>query len=158
MSSTTHAAAIRFGVAYAVLTAAHEIGDYLVQRDADAVAKGRHGTDGIAACSRHVASYTATQALALYAADRHLGLGLNARRAAAGLALSAVTHYAADRCAGHWADDTASAPLLVRAMHAAGKTTWLTRDPGAGPLLDQAWHKGWIALAAAVAAGPPASR
>ncbi|MGW6391153.1 hypothetical protein ACWFR1_11750 [Streptomyces sp. NPDC055103] len=101
----------------------------------------------------NVTSYTATQAVALYAADRYLGLGLSWRRAAAGLALSAVTHYMADRCAGRWADDTDDAPLLVRAAHKAGKGGWLTADPRAGALLDQAWHKGWIGLAAAVAAG-----
>ncbi|THA54280.1 hypothetical protein [Streptomyces sp. A1136] len=146
-------AAVRFAAAYAVLTAAHEVGDYLVQRNSDAVAKGKHGPEGAAACRRHVTSYTATQALALYAADRYLGLGLDWRRAAAGLAVSAVTHYAADRCAGHWADDTDGAPLLVRAAHASGKGGWLTNDPRAGALLDQAWHKGWIGLAAAIAAG-----
>ncbi|GAA2946301.1 MULTISPECIES: hypothetical protein [Streptomyces] len=144
--------AIRFAAAYAALTAAHEVGDYIIQRDADAAVKGHRGPTGAAACLRHVTSYTATQALALYGADRALRLGLDWRRAAAGLALSAVTHYAADRCAGHWADTSDQAPLLVRAAHAAGKGTWLTRDPGAGPLIDQAWHKGWIAVAAAVAA------
>ncbi|MFD3978320.1 hypothetical protein ACFWR6_07005 [Streptomyces griseus] len=143
--------AAQFAAVYAVLTAAHEVGDYLVQQDADAKAKGHRTPEGAAACRRHVASYTATQALALYAADRRLRLGLNWHRAALGLALSAVTHYAADRCNSHWDDNTSSAPLLVRAAHAAGKTGWLTRDPAAGPLIDQAWHKGWIALAAAVA-------
>ncbi|NDK24700.1 hypothetical protein FSY75_09465 [Streptomyces sp. TR1341] len=145
--------AVQAAVAYAALTAAHEVGDYIVQRDADAKAKGKHGPAGAAACARHVGSYTATQALALYAADRYLRLGLSWRRAAAGLALSAVTHYVADRCAGHWADDSKDAPFLVRAAHAAGKTGWLTGDPGAGPLLDQAWHKGCIALAAVVVSG-----
>lgn len=154
MASNSTSAALRFAAAYAVLTAAHEVGDYLVQRDTDAEAKGKHGPEGAAACLRHVTSYTATQALALYAADRYLGLGLSRWRATAGLALSAASHYAADRCAGHWADDTDDAPLLVRAAHKVGKGGWLTRDPGAGALLDQAWHKGWVGLAAAVAAGP----
>jgi hypothetical protein len=146
--------AVRFAAAYAALSTAHEVGDYIVQRDADAKAKGRHGPEGAAACARHVASYTATQALALYATNRYLGLGLTWRRAAAALALSAATHYLADRCAGHWARTDADAPLLVRAAHAAGKTGWLTNDPRAGAFLDQAWHKGWIGVAAAVSAGP----
>lgn len=152
--AATVAAAARFAAAYAALTAAHEAGDYLVQRDADAVAKGRPGPGGAAVCGRHVLTYTATQAAALWAADRYLGLGLDRRRAVAGLALSAVTHYVADRCAGHWADTTPDAPLLVRAVHAAGKRSWVTRAPEAGPLVDQAWHKTWVALAAVVAAGP----
>ncbi|WP_030236922.1 hypothetical protein [Streptomyces sp. NRRL S-350] len=150
----TTTAATRAAAAYAALTAAHEIGDYLVQRDEDAAAKGHRGPAGAAACARHVASYTATQALALWAANRYLGLGISPARAAAGLAVSALTHYAADRCAGHWAETGPDAPLLVRAAHRAGKGGWLTRDHRAGALLDQAWHKGWIALAAAVAAGP----
>ncbi|MFI1954822.1 hypothetical protein ACH437_23740 [Streptomyces xinghaiensis] len=152
--STAHIspAAVRASAAYAALTAAHEVGDYLIQRDADATAKGERGPAGAAACARHVATYTAAQALTLYAADRYLHLGLNWRRATAGLALSAATHYAADRCAGRWADDTDSAPLLVRAAHTTGKGTWLKRDPRAGALIDQAWHKACIALAAALTA------
>ncbi|WP_019548578.1 hypothetical protein [Streptomyces sulphureus] len=147
-------AGARAGAAYAALMAAHEVGDYILQRDSDAVAKGKHGPDGAAACLRHVASYTATQAVALAAADRYLRLGLGWRRASAGLALSAVTHYVADRCNGHWHETAEEgAPRLVRAAHAAGKSKWLTRDPSAGPLLDQAWHRAWIGLAAAVAAG-----
>lgn len=141
----------RFAASYAVLVAAHEVGDYIVQQDKDAVAKGRPGREGRIACARHVASYTATQAVALTAANRGLRLGLSWRRVAAGLAVSAFTHYVADRCAGHWAE-TDGAPALVRAAHGSGKSGWLTRDPGAGPLLDQAWHKGWIAAAAAVTA------
>lgn len=133
------------------MTAAHEVGDYVVQRDTDAKAKGAHGPRGAAACARHVSSYVATQAATLWAADRYLGLGLNPRRAAAGLAVSALTHYVVDRCAGHWAETGPDAPLIVRAAHATGKSKWLTRDPLAGPLIDQAIHKGCIALAAAVA-------
>jgi hypothetical protein len=147
-------AAVRAAVAYGALTTAHEVGDYLVQPDGDATKKGHPGPEGVAACIRHVATYTATQALALWAADRYFGLGLDRRRAAAGLALSAATHYAADRCAGHWAQTGPDAPLLVRAAHKAGKAGWLTRAADAGALLDQAWHKGWIGLSAAVAAGP----
>ncbi|NML55342.1 hypothetical protein HHL19_16350 [Streptomyces sp. R302] len=151
MNSTT--AGIRFAAAYAVLTAAHEVGDYWAQRDEDAVAKGRPGREGRAACIRHVASYTAVQALALAAADKGLALGLTWRRAAAGLAVSALTHYAADRCAGHWAETGPDAPALVRAAHGTGHTGWLTRAPEAGPLMDQSWHKGWIAVAAMIVAG-----
>lgn len=143
--------AARFAAVYAVLTAAHEVGDYWVQHDDDAGAKGRPGREGRVACVRHVASYTATQALALAAADCYLDLGLTWRRAAAGLAVSAVTHYVADRCAGHWRENHATAPALVRLAH-RGKAKWLARDPGAGPLLDQAWHRAWITLAAAITA------
>lgn len=144
--------AAQFAAVYAVLTASHEVADYWVQQDKDAVAKGRHGTEGRLACARHVASYTATQGLALAAAGRRFGLGLDWRRAAAGLAVSAVTHYVADRSAGRWQEDGPST-RMVRFARRCGHAPWLAKDPGAGPLMDQAWHKGWVAVAAAVAAG-----
>ncbi|WP_329140992.1 hypothetical protein [Streptomyces sp. NBC_00670] len=156
MPATTPA--VRFAVLYAVLTAAHEVGDYWAQRDIDAVDKGKPGREGVAACLRHVAGYTTTQALAIAAANGAFGLRMSWRRAAAGLALSAATHYVADRCASHWREEGDDAPLLVRFAHSTGHSGWLTRDLQAGPLLDQAWHKGWIALAAAVAAAAPAPR
>jgi hypothetical protein len=143
--------AARFAAVYAALTASHEVGDYWVQVDRDAVAKGRHGMEGRAACARHVASYTAAQALALTAANRGLGLGLGWRRVTVTLAVSAVTHYVADRSGGRWREEGPST-ALVRFARCTGHTGWLERDPGAGPLLDQAWHRGWIAVAAAVAA------
>ncbi|WP_330328237.1 hypothetical protein [Streptomyces pseudovenezuelae] len=144
-------AAARFAAVYGVLTASHEVADYWVQQDRDAVAKGGHGAEGRAACVRHVASYTATQALALAVADRGLGLGLGWRRMGAALAVSAVTHYAADRSGGRWREEGEST-RLVRFARRTGHSGWLARDPGAGPLMDQAWHRGWIGIAAGVAA------
>ncbi|RMI39759.1 hypothetical protein EBN88_14285 [Streptomyces triticirhizae] len=117
-----------------------------------AARKGGPGPAGAAACAGHVALYTALQAGALYGADRLLGLGLRPRRAAAALAISAVTHYAADRQGGHWQDPPETARGLVRLAQRTGKGRWLARDPGAGPLLDQSWHKTWVAIAAAVTA------
>ncbi|MCX4911864.1 hypothetical protein [Streptomyces sp. NBC_00878] len=142
----------QFAAVYAALTASHEVADYWVQQDKDAVAKGGHGREGRVACARHVASYTATQALAVAAVNRRLRLGLDWRRATAGLAVSAVTHYVADRSGGRWQEEGPST-RLVRFARWAGHEPWLAKDPGAGPLMDQAWHKGWIAVAAAVVAG-----
>lgn len=147
----TTAAAVRATAAYAALTASHEVADHWVQVDGDAVSKGKPGLEGAAACARHVATYTATQALTLYAANRALGLGLNWQRAAAGLAISAVTHYVADRQGGHWRDEQPRGIVMLAAR--TGHAGWLQRDPGAGYLMDQAWHKGWIAVAAAVIGG-----
>jgi hypothetical protein len=144
-------AAVRFAAAYAVLTASHEVADHWVQVDSQATVKGDPGPAGAKACAKHVATYTATQALALLAADRLLGLGLSPRRAAAALAVSAVTHYVADRQGNHWRDEHPRGVVQLAAV--TGHRGWLTRDPGAGYLLDQSWHKGWIAVAAMVAAG-----
>lgn len=143
-------AAVRFAAAYALLTASHEVADHWVQQDKDAVRKGAPGRAGHAACARHVAAYTAVQAAALAGGGRLLGLRYSPARAVVALAVSAVTHYAADRQAGHWADEH---PRGVARLGAAmGHATWLRRDPGAGYLMDQAWHKGWIAVAALIAA------
>jgi hypothetical protein len=144
-------AAARFAAAYAVLTASHEVADHWVQVDSCATAKGDPGPHGARACAVHVATYTATQAAALAVADRLFGLELGWRRAAAALAVSAATHYVADRQAGHWRDEHPRG--VARLAAATGHAGWLTRDPGSPYLMDQAWHKGWIAVAAAVAAG-----
>lgn len=146
--------AARFAAAYAALTASHEVADHWVQIDAQATAKGQPGPDGARACAAHVATYTATQAAALYAADRLLGLRLDWRRAALGLAVSAVTHYIADRQGGHWRDPEPRG--VVKLAAATGHAGWLQRDPGAGYLLDQSWHKGWIAVAAVIIGAGPA--
>lgn len=143
--------AAQFAAVYAALTASHEVADHWVQIDAQAVAKGKPGTEGVRACAAHVATYTATQAAALYAVQRATGMRLSWRRAALGLAVSALTHYVADRKGGHWRDEQPSG--VVRLAAVTGHAGWLARDPGAGYLMDQSWHKGWIAMAAAVAAG-----
>lgn len=140
--------AIRAVTAWAALSASHEVADHWVQVDSQATAKGNPGRDGAVACAKHVATYTATQAAALLAADRILDLGLNWKRAATGLAISAVTHYVADRQGGHWRDEQPRG--VVRLAAATGHAGWLQRDPGAGYLMDQSWHKGWIAVAAIV--------
>jgi hypothetical protein len=143
--------AAQFATTYATLTAAHEVADHWVQFDTQAVAKGDRSTAGALACAQHVATYTATQALALAAVSQVTGTRLSWRRAALGLAVSAVTHYVADRQGGHWRDEEPRG--IVRLAAATGHAGWLQRDPNAGYLMDQAWHKGWILVAAAVAAG-----
>jgi len=143
-------AATRFAAAAAVLAATHHVADYWVQTHGQALAKGKPGVDGRRACAAHVATYTLTQALALAAADRYLGLGLTWRRAAAGLAVSGITHYVADR----------RAPLEALAGRIGkGEFYRLGRDLGphlgtGAVALDQSWHLGWCAVAAAVVAGP----
>lgn len=148
---TSHAA--RTAAVYAALTASHEVADHWVQIDGQATAKGNPGVEGVRACALHVATYTATQAAALLAADRLLGLRIGWKRAALGLAISAGTHYVADRQGGHWRDEHPRG--IVRLAANTGHAKWLKRDPNAGYLMDQSWHKGWIAVAAAVIGGGP---
>lgn len=141
----------RFAAAYAALTTAHEVADHWVQTNALALAKGRPGTDGVKACAEHVITYTATQAAALAVVARATGMRLSWRHAAAGLAVSAITHYIADRQGGHWRDTPPKG--IVRLAAATGHADWLKNDPNAGYLMDQSWHKGWCTVAALIAAG-----
>jgi hypothetical protein len=143
--------AARFAAVYAALTASHEVADHWVQVDSQATAKGKPGPEGVRACAAHIATYTATQALALAAVSRVTGARLSWKRAALALAVSAATHYVADRQGGHWRDQNPRG--VVRLATATGKGGWLQRDPMAGYLMDQSWHKGWVLVAALVAAG-----
>ncbi|GHJ34327.1 hypothetical protein ACFV4E_22940 [Streptomyces hygroscopicus] len=129
----------------------HTWADYWGQRDTDAQTKGLPGAEGRAACARHVANHTAHLAVALLAANRLLDLNIRPKRLATGLALAAGTHYLADRSGGHW-KDTQPTTFLVRAAHKLGKQGWIQNDPTAGPHLDQAWHRAWHLVAAAIIA------
>ncbi|MFB8314703.1 hypothetical protein ACFC5T_40295 [Streptomyces sp. NPDC055961] len=121
-----------FAVAYALLRASADYADHWGQSDFDAQAKG--ATDdapvtytyenggptvtvgaagGRRACAHHVIQYTATQGLALLAGTRVLGIRLHPAAVAAALAVSGLTHYAADRRVPHG--------LLHRLAKATGK-------------------------------------
>lgn len=84
----------KYGMA---LYAGHHAGDYWVQSDHDAAHKGLPGKEGHLACLRHVLSYTATQAVMVGIQAAVTKSRPNLPRLALGLAVSAVTHYAADR-------------------------------------------------------------
>lgn len=107
--------ASHFATAYALLRAAADHADHWGQSDFDAQCKGAtddapvtyeyddgkkvtvgtHG--GRRACAHHVLQYTATQGLVLVAGTRLLGIRLHPAAVAGALALSGLTHYAADR-------------------------------------------------------------
>jgi hypothetical protein len=83
---------------YAVaLEAGHEAGDYWVQTDHQAANKGLPGIPGDVACAKHVLSYVATQAVCVVGAAYATGTKPKWGRIALGLAVSGITHYAADR-------------------------------------------------------------
>jgi hypothetical protein len=89
--------AATFAAVYVALFVAHQVADHWIQTQHQADCKGRPGWPGRIACAAHVASYTATAVVALNALHFGLGLPLNPWQVAAGLAVSAVTHYIADR-------------------------------------------------------------
>lgn len=148
--------AAKFAAVAAVLYAAHQIGDHPVQNGGDSQHKQEPGLDGRRACRRHVATYTITTGLAVGVANAALGLNLTWPGIVAGQAISAFTHYPVDR----------GAPLRRMAAR-IGKLDFIEgitvvrqpgfpaddRGPGTGSYaLDQAWHIGWLAVAALVTA------
>lgn len=132
--------ATRFAASFVALLAAHQIADYWVQTDSQARNKGRHGTRfdnavGRCACAAHIVSYSAVSTAAVAGIGRLLGLGASWRGILAGQAISAVSHYWADR----------RFPLR-RLAGRLGKLTY--HDSGGNAMLDQSWHIGWLTLAA----------
>lgn len=144
MTATIVTAAIA-GVVYAALLAGHWIGDYPVQRDADATGKAHPADEllaagtpwhrGWAAIARHVASYLACQAAALWLIT--LVAPLSAPGACTALAISGATHAVIDR---RW--------LVAAIIRAKGAGQW--RDAPAH--VDEALHHGVLLLAAVGAA------
>lgn len=131
-----------------LLYVAHTVGDHWVQTDAQAVTKAKPGWDGRSACARHTAVMVGLQGAALAAGVLLLGLGLSPVRAALALAVTAVTHYAADR----------RAPL-ARLAGATGKARfWALGDGFTAPAgtgayaLDQAWHHAWLLVSVLILA------
>lgn len=158
---TEHLAA--FAALLATLLIAHHIADYWVQTSWQAAHKAdraatrpwrttgrtigwgkwlRINAIGWYANLAHVATYTLTAAAAIVVLAWRLDLPLDTGRLAAGLAISAITHAIADR----------RRPLigLIRLL---GKhdPDWLF-DQGGLAHLDQAWHLGWLLIAALVMA------
>ncbi|MGW2890578.1 transcriptional regulator [Streptomyces griseoruber] len=141
--------AVRFAASYALMRMAADLGDHWIQSDHQAVTKGQHDENdgessraGRIACTAHVATYTATQAVALFAGSRALGLRLKPSRVAAALTLSAATHWWADR------------RIHLRAVAAAtGKERFyaLGGPLGGAYALDQAFHHTVETVAAVIA-------
>lgn len=76
---------------------AHQVGDHWVQREESARDKGLPGWRGRAACAEHVLTYSLTALLFLSVAYWVCGASPSIWRFVAGLGVSAVTHYVADR-------------------------------------------------------------
>jgi hypothetical protein len=144
MMATVESAAVT-ACAFIALYAGHQIGDHVIQPGSAVAGKGCPGDDrladgvrpwtGWAACLRHVASYTAAQAVAMLLIA--VVAPLTPAGAAAALTVSAATHAAIDR---RW---------LVRAIIRVKRCEdW----PDAPYLIDQSLHVGAL-LIAAVAAG-----
>jgi hypothetical protein len=86
-----------FAGAAMALYAAHHVGDYWVQTDHQARHKGDAGAGGRLQCLAHVLTYLLTQQAFLIVLAAVTGWHPDAWQLAAAMAISGVTHYAADR-------------------------------------------------------------
>lgn len=147
------ARAARFAAAFAALYAAHQVADHHVQRDVEARDKGKPGREGQLACARHVASYTATAAVAMAATCKVTGAGFKPGRVAAALALSAVSHYVIDRREPlrRFAEATGHAGFYQLGAPRPGRDDNPSLGTGAYAL-DQSAHTGFLFVAALIAA------
>lgn len=145
-------AVLVFVVVLPTLLVAHQVADHWVQTQQQAIGKGAPGWSGRWACARHVAAYTLTTAVAVGVVVWLFALPVSLIGFVAGQAVSAVTHY--------WADRRVTLAALARrlgrsAFYALGSARPGQQDSvtlGGAYLLDQAWHWGWLWVAAIVTA------
>jgi hypothetical protein len=142
MNTAIISAVATVAAASAALGAAHTVADHWIQTQRQADRKGLPGWPGRLACAAHVATYTATALVALLALAWRTGLTLSPAHVAAGLAVSAVSHYVADR----------RAPLRWAADRLGKNPAWLERGGGLYAM-DQSWHIGWLFVAALIIGG-----
>lgn len=128
-----------FAAVFATLYAAHQVADHWVQTQHQADQKGLPGWAGRIACAAHVATYTLTALVAVVALCVATGLRLAPWAVALGLVVSAISHYVADR----------RVPLR-RLADLLGKDPWWL-ESGGMYALDQAWHVGFLFVAALLA-------
>ncbi len=145
--------AATFAAVFVALFVAHQVADHWIQTQHQADCKGGPGWPGRIACAAHVASYTATAVVALDALHFGLGLRLNPWQVAAGLAVSAVTHYIADRRTPlRWlAELTGAGRFYALGIPRAGRDD----NPSLGTgsyALDQSFHYLFLFVAAIVIA------
>jgi hypothetical protein len=144
-----------FGAVFAVLFAAHQVGDHWVQTHRQATCKGGRDWAGRLACTGHVVTLTAVKAGFLAVACAVLDLHVAPAAVAAGLAVDAVSHWWADR---RFTLAALAARLGKGGFYALGAPR-LGRDDnptlGTGAYaLDQSWHVGWLFVTALlIAAG-----
>ena len=165
--------AATFAALFAALFVAHQVGDHWVQTSHQAAHKGKPGREGRLACLKHVASYTLCTTLAVLGVWLALDLPLTLHGVALGQAISAATHYRADRRAplrtlaeqlrlGELYDLGSPRPVRVLvadehghiAHDADGRPVTVPVDaPALGTgayALDQSWHYAWLGVAALV--------
>ena len=165
--------AATFAALFAALFVAHQVADHWVQSSHQAAHKGLPGWEGRLACLEHVASYTLVTTLATIAVWLLLDLPLTLHGVALGQAISAATHYWADRRAtlqrlaerlrlGGFYRLGSPRPALVAVVDQDGNPAYdADGQPVTVPIdapalgtgayaLDQSWHYLWLGVAALV--------
>ena len=162
-----------FAATFVAMFVAHQVADHWVQTSHQAAHKGLASRRGRLACAAHVASYTLCTTLAVLGVWLALDLPVTLGGVLLGQAVSAVTHYWADRrttlatlaerlrLGGFYG---LGAPRPVRVLvvdehgHVAhdadGRPVTVPVDaPSLGTgayALDQSWHHAWLGVAALV--------
>lgn len=165
--------AATFAAVFVALLVAHQVADHWAQTSHQAGHKGRPGWEGRLACAAHVASYTLCTTLAVLGVWLALDLPLTLPGVLLGQAVSAVTHYWADRRAplrnlaeklrlGGFYGLGAPRPVRVLVVDEHGHVahdadgapvTVPVDNPSLGTgayALDQSWHWLWLGVAALV--------
>ncbi|WP_277670990.1 transcriptional regulator [Saccharomonospora viridis] len=170
---TATSPAASFAAVAVALVVAHQVADHWVQSSHQAGHKGKPGWEGRVACAAHVASYTLTTTMAVLVVWLALDLPVTLGGVLLGQAVSAVTHYWADRRTtlatlaerlrlGGFYGLGAPRPALVAvvdqdgnpAYGADGQPVVIPVDGGTlgtgAYALDQSWHYAWLGVAALV--------
>ena len=145
-----------FAATFIALYAAHMVGDHWVQTGHQAAHKGDPGAAGRRACAWHVYTYTWTALVFLIAMGVTLDTSLPTWQVAAGLTVSAVTHYIADRRTplkriASWLSRIGKDGFYQLGAPREGKDDNPTLGTGAYAL-DQSWHIAWLFIAALIMA------
>lgn len=126
--------AVTLGITWMAGLAGHEVGDYLVQLDCDAVTKQDRTPAGRIALARHVVTYSLAQAAVKWLALRVTGTRVPVRAVLAGQVVEMLAHAAID-----------DGRLLRWYADAVGKRRFhdcTSGDVNGRMLLDQACHRG----------------
>ena len=86
-----------FATVFIALYVAHGVADHWLQTDYQAATKGKRDWEGVGACATHVGVYILAASVLLFVVDAVFGLELTVAGVLIGQAISAVTHYWADR-------------------------------------------------------------
>ncbi|MEV6234925.1 DUF3307 domain-containing protein [Saccharopolyspora shandongensis] len=150
---STLASAVTFASVLPALLVAHNVADHWVQTSHQAANKGRPDWSGRWACAKHVATYTLVTALAVGLVWTVLGLPISPAGFVLGQAVSAVTHYWADRrfTLSRLAELLGNGEFYSLGAPRTGKDDNPSLGTGAYAL-DQSWHWLWLFVAALVTA------